>query len=815
MDSINKTKEELLLELEELKRDLNELEVRNSILESEKHVNIISESVQNEMELRRAEEFAKFGYWNLYIDEKIIRASDGAKNIYGLEKNENSLEMIQGLALPEYRPMLDKALKDLLENNIPYEVEFKIRRQSDGRIVDIYSKKEYDPIQKIAFGVIQDITEKKKSDEEILKFKRAVETSGDAIFLADITGIITYINPEFTNLYGYSSEEIIGKTTPRILKSGLIDQETYKNFWITILNKQVVKGELVNKTKDGSFITIESSANPILDDNSDIIGFLSVQRDISERKKLEQLNLLHREQLQTIIDKLPNYIFVKDIDGFFLMANKAFAELFYLSPSEILNKTDVELNLNQEHIEDYRIEDLEVINSNKPKIINEEIFTLDTHEKIYIQTIKLPYKYPGWDKPCILGISTDMTEIRRVEDELISARNEWELTFNTITDMITVHDNEFNIIRSNQAAQKILKLPIDSLAKVKCFHYFHGTDVPHQDCASCKSYESGDACTIELYEKYLDMYIEIRAIPRYDKFGNISGIIHVVRDISDRKKAEDEKEELLEQLRISNEIIESELFEKNSLIDELTKTKESLEIINSQKDKFFSIIAHDIKGPFSGFLGLSRIIAEEYQDLTMKELQEFGKSLQESANNLYKLLDNLLEWSRMQRGVTEFNPETCNLKYLLEQNLGIVNEFAKQKNIELTCYINEDEIVTADVRMLNTVIRNLISNAIKFTPRGGKIEIGLLKTENSLNQLKSIYIKDSGIGMSDDIIGKLFKLDQKVSRPGTENEPSTGLGLLLCKEFIERHGGKIWVESEIGKGSTFIFSLPNIDEERN
>jgi PAS domain S-box-containing protein len=258
------------------------------------------------------------------------------------------------------------------------------------------------------------------------------------------------------------------------------------------------------------------------------------------------------------------------------------------------------------------------------------------------------------------------------------------------------------------------------------------------------------------------------------------------------------------------------------LVSDITEFKQSqfklenlnkeLQELNATKDKFFSIIAHDLRSPFSGFLGLTKMMSEEMESLSMREMQEFSKNMQDSAVNLFALLENLLQWSRMQRCVTQFNPEMCMLTYLVKQNIDIVNEFAKQKNIQLLYNIPDNFQLTADIPMLNTVLRNLISNAIKFTRKGGLIEIGaMIQPSEGLKPSEGsdvIYIKDSGIGMNEEIINKLFKIDQKVSRPGTEGESSTGLGLLLCKEFIEKHGGKIWVESEEGKGSTFYFSLP-------
>jgi len=228
--------------------------------------------------------------------------------------------------------------------------------------------------------------------------------------------------------------------------------------------------------------------------------------------------------------------------------------------------------------------------------------------------------------------------------------------------------------------------------------------------------------------------------------------------------------------------------------------------INATKDKFFSIIAHDLKSPFFGFLGLTKMMSENINDFNPTELQDISKSMQKSANDLYKLLENLLEWSKMQRGLTEFNPEVCFLSYIIKINIDILSQFARQKDIEIINYISENLTAKADVSMLNTIIRNLISNAIKFTPRGGKIVIGI--TDKPSDDYIIIHVRDTGIGMSKELIAKLFRIDEKVSRTGTEGESSTGLGLMLCKEFIEKHGCRIWVDSKVGIGSTFNFTLP-------
>lgn len=262
-------------------------------------------------------------------------------------------------------------------------------------------------------------------------------------------------------------------------------------------------------------------------------------------------------------------------------------------------------------------------------------------------------------------------------------------------------------------------------------------------------------------------------------------------------------------------IAEKELMVEKQIIENNKKIIENhnleLKNLNQSKDKLFSIISHDLKSPFNGFLGLTKLMADNISEFNQEDLTEISKNMQVSARNLLSLLENLFEWANLQQGVTAFNPEPCRLSFIIKQNADILKELANQKDLKLITNISEDCIAMADVQMLNTVIRNLLSNAIKFTPRGGIIEVGL-KPSTSGNQLSpedycEVYVEDSGIGINRDSLEKIFVINQEISRQGTEGEPSTGLGLLLCKEFIEKQGGKISVKSVEGKGSTFYFTL--------
>jgi len=235
----------------------------------------------------------------------------------------------------------------------------------------------------------------------------------------------------------------------------------------------------------------------------------------------------------------------------------------------------------------------------------------------------------------------------------------------------------------------------------------------------------------------------------------------------------------------------------------ITKNK-SLEKLNVEKDKLFSIVSHDLRSPMNGILGLTGMIKDEVDSFSKDHIREMATSIHTSANSIIQLLAGLLEWSQLQRGNISYKPETIVLLTSVQKCIRLLNETAKAKSISVICRVPNTIRVTADNHMMESVIRNLISNAIKFTPKGGQIEISGSETE--LNTI-TISVKDDGIGMNKTILEKLFSLSAKINRKGTEGELSSGLGLILCKELIEKQGGRIWAESIEGKGSTFYFTL--------
>jgi signal transduction histidine kinase len=255
--------------------------------------------------------------------------------------------------------------------------------------------------------------------------------------------------------------------------------------------------------------------------------------------------------------------------------------------------------------------------------------------------------------------------------------------------------------------------------------------------------------------------------------------------------------------------LEQDIADRKKTEKALKESKERLRKINKTKDKFFSIIAHDLRSPFNTMLGFSNLLVERYDELDNKEQKNFINILKQDIQSTYNLLENLLLWSRSQSDAIDFIPEKENLYLLSIETVSLLKQSAKNKSILIVNNIDESIYVKADKNMLLTILRNLISNAIKFTDQNGQIEINsrLLKNKSELGYVE-ISVTDNGIGIANDNLDKLFMLSENTSTKGTNKETGTGLGLIICKEFIEKHGGEIWVESEEGKGSKFYFTLP-------
>lgn len=248
-----------------------------------------------------------------------------------------------------------------------------------------------------------------------------------------------------------------------------------------------------------------------------------------------------------------------------------------------------------------------------------------------------------------------------------------------------------------------------------------------------------------------------------------------------------------------------DITEYKKLLREIRENEATLRELNAQKDKFFSIIAHDLKNPFNGILGISELLLEQINEKDYTGIDEYASLIRQSSKSAFELLNNLLEWARAQTGKVVYAPKIFNLSKLIEENIALLKSNADQKDITIGKAMPEGINTFADEQMISTILRNLISNGIKFTHKGGEIRIAVEQTEKEI----IISVADNGIGIESERIQDFFRIDKNTSTPGTNNEEGTGLGLILCKEFVGKHNGKIWVESMRGRGSVFYFTLPN------
>src|SRR5664280_2010141 len=620
--------------------------------------------------------------------------------------------------------------------------------------------------------------EKIRKSEE--KFRIAYMTNPDLININRLSdGMYISINDGFTRILGYTEEDAIGRTS--------LDMNIWVNpeERINLVNTLMAKGEIKNfetkfLSKDGNIVNGIMSSS--LFDLDGVPHILSIIKDITIHKRAEEALAKEQFLISALMNNLSDYVYFKDRDSRFIRINKSLALSFGLDdPALAEGKTDFDF-FTREHAQQ-AFEDEQTIIRTGQLLNIEEKETHPNRPDTWVSTIKLPLTDNNGNIIGTFGISRDVTKRKQAEEELAQEQYLMRTLMDNLPDHIYFKDHESHFLRVNKALAQFLGLndPAQAIKKTD-FDFFTGEHAQQAYEDEQKIIRTGQLLSTEEKETNYDRpdtWVSTIKLPLSDKDGNIIGTFGISRDITKNKLAEEE-------IKLKNEL---------------------LQIINSEKDKFFSILAHDLRGPLSAFVAATQIIAEEIQTMGFEEIKKITLSMKTSATNIYSLLENLLEWSQLRRGVMDFIPEKINLKKKIEECIAVLSESARKKGIEILISIPEVIDVLADSHMFDTVIRNLISNAIKFTPVGGKVTLTAGYIEDHTIEIK---ISDSGIGMTPELKDKLFLLNEKTSRKGTEGEPSTGLGLLLCKEFIEKHNGKIWVESEAGKGSTFSFTISNL-----
>ncbi len=650
-----------------------------------------------------------------------------------------------------------------------------------------------------------------KSEE---KFRKAFMTSSDSVNINRLSdGMYVSINNGFTNILGYTEAEVIGKTS---IELNIWVEEETRSILVNKLKDQgrVENYEAIFRKKGGDLVYGLMSASII--DLDGIPHLLNVTKDISGRKLIERALTQEQFLVDALMNNLTDHIYFKDRESKFIRINRAHAHSFGLpDPDFAAGKSDFDFFTEQ--AANKAFDDEQNIIRTGQSVFKEEKLTRKDNSDAWFSVKKMPLQDKTGNIIGTFGISRDITELKRRELES-------HVLFE-ITQGITTSDN----------LEELLKLMHNSLGKViyaeNCFVALH-------------DYKTG----LFSFPYFVDQY---DSVPQPQSMGK-SCTAYVFRTIKPFLFRQEEYEKLLKKnevelvgsaspswigiplqtpskvigvlvlqhYEIENVYTESDLkflisvgsqialsIERKQAEEEIKQKNELLLGINAEKDKFFSILAHDLRGPLSAFVAATQILTEEIQTMDIEEIREITVSMKTSATNIYNLLENLLEWSRIKRGTINFNPEKFLLFAKIDDCVKMILEQAKKKNITIGFSIPDDMEVYADSHMFDTVVRNLVSNAIKFTPNGGNIIISASELHDNNIEIK---IHDNGIGMKQDLISKLFIVNEKTSRSGTDGEPSTGLGLTLCKEFIEKHGGTINVESEEGSGSTFSFTIPEL-----
>jgi len=502
----------------------------------------------------------------------------------------------------------------------------------------------------------------------------------------------------------------------------------------------------------------------------------------SKTDKVFQPGLDKRNLLYTLVDSMPDWIYIKDRESRFVLANKHLAASHGISnPGEMVNKTDFDF-YPEVYAREY-FEDEQRIMGSGDSIINKEETLIDTAGKtLVVSTTKIPVKDENDQVVGIVGISRDITPQKRDQQRLQAMSEVASSTENVVVLM----DGDGNFTWVNKGFELRYGMNMDEFVARKgrnlkdnsskeeisqILEEVLSTGKPYTYTSRTRDAEGGD------------VWYQTNITPILDDVGKVYSMFLIDSDITSIKKAD---------LQIKQQKYE------------LESQRDQLKNLNASKDRLFSIIAHDLKNPFQSIIGFSEILKDDFRALNMKQVEEYLDCIYSSSTTAYDLLYNLLEWARSQTRSVKVKPVAQNIRETTGEIFTLFSAQAAHKEIRLRNKVDADMRVLADVNMFHTILRNLLANAIKYTGEGGSVTVSASQDED----LVEINVSDTGVGMEEDKVKHLFSVEKGKSTPGTSGELGTGLGLLVSYEFLKLSGGKFQVKSKLGQGSTFTFSLP-------
>lgn len=570
------------------------------------------------------------------------------------------------------------------------------------------------------------------------------------------------INPQFEKILVLSREQIVDK-----LSTVAYGTETppYFNEYVDVtINKKPLFFETYFADLDKYFAI---SVVPWQEN-----GFATIFTDISERKNNEE----KLYKLSTAVEQSPATVIITDINGGIEYVNPKFTSITGYSFDEVISKNPRILKSGETTSEEYK-ELWETITSGKEW--RGEFHNVKKNGELYWEFASIsPIRNDKGIITHFLAVKEDISERKRAEDLLHESEERYKLITQNTLDVVFMIDKTGKQLFFNESVEKILGYKQEELIGKSFTCFVPKSEMPKYQLQLKKIFLKKEISnfTTKVYHKNGDL-TDVEINGKLLKYSGKLVALGTIRDIS---------------TRVKNEL-------------KIHQQNKELTIINSEKDKFFSIIAHDLKSPFNSIIGFSDLLVEQVRNNECEGIDKYAEIIKLSSNKAMDLLMNLMQWSQSQTGRMEFNPEYFELLELINGIELLLGGAIEQKSISILKRAPSRVAVFADKKMIDTVLRNLISNAIKFTYPGGKITVSVEEKQNEL----LVSVSDTGVGISKANCEKLFKIDQTYSTTGTNKEKGTGLGLILCKEFVEKHGGKIWVESMEKRGSTFYFTLPS------
>lgn len=627
--------------------------------------------------------------------------------------------------------------------------------------------------------------EEHKKDKDLLEESKenisiTLNSIGDGVITTDLNGLIMNINPIAANLCGCHETEAIGKPLLDVFKIlNAHSRIKIGNPVEKVLKTGKISGQsddTILVSKFGQEYMISDTAAPIKNSLGEIKGVVLVFSDVTDKYNAEKIIRLNEKKFSSLFTNMNEGVALHElifdesgnpIDYKIIDTNRAFESQLGISSKDVIGKQsrtayDVE---EPPYFDIY----LDVVLTGKSKVFETYFPPLKKHFSISVyQTYRNGFA----------TIFEDITIRKRNEEALKEEQQISQFLLDNLPGIFYLFSYpELELSRWNKNFESVFGYNKDELAHMNISKLFN---------------PNTQELIISAIEGVIENGINKVEASVLSKNGNEIPFIltGVSLDIKDKKYI----------MGIGLDNTE----QKQAELEIQYKNKE-LQRLNGEKDKLFSIIAHDLRSPFNSIIGFSSLLLEEIEDNEYGNINQYANIIQQSSQRAMSLLVNLMDWSKAQTGRFEFSPMNLEIDTLIGEALLLLKTNAEQKSITFSLNLESPTRIFADKGMISTVLRNLISNAIKFTFIKGEILISTKQIQNEI----IVSIKDNGVGIHKDKIGSLFNSSENFTTNGTANEKGTGLGLLLCKEFVERHKGKIGVESEIGHGSTFYFTIPN------